>query len=296
MAKKNVLGRGLGALISDASTGVEVQQEMVSVMRELSMDDIIPNPLQPRRDFNEDELLELAASIKNIGLVQPITVRGVDNGKYEIIAGERRYRACRLLDNTTIPVYVKDTTDENVLELALIENIQRSDLNAIEIAISYQRLLEECKITQDELSERVGKKRATITNYLRLLKLPSEIQLAVRDNVISMGHARAILGVSDVETQLMVFEQIQKFDFSVRKVEEIVREITNPSTEEEELEVVKPKKKKDIGEYLELQKHLTKRFDTKVTLKRNDKGKGKIEINFASDGELEKILDLLDKI
>ena len=186
---------------------------------------------------------------------------------------------------STIPAYIRKTEDDSLLELALIENIQREDLNAIEVAISYQRLIDECNLTQDGLSERVGKKRATIANYLRLLKLPAQIQLAVRDKKISMGHARAILGVEDPDTQLMIFEQILEYDFSVRKVEEIVREFVHPQVEEPE-----------IGDYIELQKHLSRRFDTKVELKRNESGKGKIIIGFKSDAELEKIIELLDKI
>ena len=181
----------------------------------------------------------------------------------------------------------------------MIENIQREDLNAIEVAISYQRLIDECNLTQDGLSERVGKKRATIANYLRLLKLPAQIQLAVRDKKISMGHARAIVGVEDPDTQLMIFEQILEYDFSVRKVEEIVRELVHPQVEEPaEAPVVedKPKKSNEIGDYIELQKHLSRRFDTKVELKRNESGKGKIIIGFKSDAELEKIIELLDKI
>ena len=251
---------------------------VVSAIQELNLADIRPNPFQPRTEFDEEALSELAASIKAIGIVQPITVRAVEEGKYEIIAGERRFRASKLAGLSTIPAYIRKTEDDSLLELALIENIQREDLNAIEVAISYQRLIDECNLTQDGLSERVGKKRATIANYLRLLKLPAQIQLAVRDKKISMGHARAILGVEDPDTQLMIFEQILEYDFSVRKVEE------------------KPKKSNEIGDYIELQKHLSRRFDTKVELKRNESGKGKIIIGFKSDAELEKIIELLDKI
>ena len=238
MAKKNVLGRGLGALIADAVDEPVTRELVVSAMQELNLADIRPNPFQPRTEFDEEALQELAASIKSIGIVQPITVRTIENGKYEIVAGERRFRASKLAGLTTIPAYIRKTEDESLLELALIENIQREDLNAIEVAISYQRLMDECNLTQDALSERVGKKRSTIGNYLRLLKLPPQIQLAVRDKKISMGHARAILGVEDADTQLMIFEQILKYDFSVRKVEEIVREIVNPR-EMEEMPVTK---------------------------------------------------------
>ncbi len=303
MAKKNVLGRGLGALITEANDEPVTKEVVVSAMQELNLADIRPNPFQPRTEFDEEALSELAASIKSIGIVQPITVRAVEDGKYEIVAGERRYRASKLAGRTTIPAYIRKTEDESLLELALIENIQREDLNAIEVAISYQRLIDECQLTQDGLSERVGKKRATITNYLRLLKLPAQIQLAVRDRKISMGHARAILGADDPDTQLMIFEQILKYDFSVRKVEEIVRELADPRPKEPEVpempETAVPEKKRtvnEIGDYIELQKHLSSRFNTKVELKRNENGKGKIVIGFKSDAELEKIIELLDKI
>ena len=186
MAKKNVLGRGLGALI-DAANEPEAREVVVSAMQELSLDDIRPNPFQPRTEFDEEALQELADSIKSIGIVQPITVRLVEDGKYEIVAGERRYRASKMAGLKTIPAYIRKTDDENILALALIENIQREDLNAIEVAISYNRLIDECNLTQDALSEKVGKKRATIANYLRLLKLPAPIQLAVRDKKISLS-------------------------------------------------------------------------------------------------------------
>ena len=299
MGKKNVLGRGLGALIADAAEEPQPREMVVSAMQELNLADIRPNPFQPRTEFDEEALNELAASIKSIGIVQPITVRTVEGGKYEIIAGERRYRASKLAGLTTIPAYIRKTEDDSLLELALIENIQREDLNAIEVAISYQRLIDECQLTQDALSERVGKKRATIANYLRLLKLPAQIQLAIRDKKISMGHARAIISIEDPDTQFMIFEQILKYDFSVRKVEEIVRELSNPQPEPEpvpEPVVEKPKKTNEIGDYIELQKHLSRCFDTKVELKRNENGKGKIVIAFRSDEELEKIIELLDKV
>ncbi len=295
MAKKNVLGRGLGALIADAAEEPVAKEIIVSAIQELNLADIRPNPFQPRTEFNEEALNELAASIKAIGIVQPITVRVIEDGKYEIIAGERRFRASKLAGLSTIPAYIRKTEDDSLLELALIENIQREDLNAIEVAISYQRLIDECHLTQESLSERVGKKRTTIANYLRLLKLPAQIQLAVRDKQISMGHARAILGVEDTDTQLMIFEQIVKYDFSVRKVEEIVRELANPKEKEEETGE-KPVKKNEIGDYIELQKHLSQRFQAKVELKRNENGRGKIIIGFKSDAELEKIIELLDKI
>ena len=264
MAKKNVLGRGLGALIADAADEPLTREVVVSAMQELNLADIRPNPFQPRTEFDEEALNELAASIQSIGIVQPITVRAVEDGKYEIVAGERRFRASQIAGRTTIPAYIR------------------------------------CHLTPDGLSERVGKKRATITNYLRLLKLPAQIQFAVRDRKISMGHARAILGVEDPYTQLMIFEQILRYDFSVRKVEEIVRELSSPRPEEPEMpeEPVQEKKRSvnEIGDYIELQKHLSRRFNTKVELKRNENGRGKIVIGFKSDAELEKIIELLDRI
>lgn len=293
MAKKSVLGKGLGALLEDAAEEAKPRGGATSPMQEeLKLSDIRPNPHQPRTSFDEEALNDLAASIKSIGIVQPITVREVEEGKYEIIAGERRFRASKLAGLETIPAYIRKAGEDSVLELALIENIQREDLNAIEIAISYQRLLDECNLTQDALSERVGKKRTTISNYLRLLKLPAQIQLAIKEKKLSMGHARAIIGIDDADMQYMVFEQILKYDFSVRKVEEIVRELMNPK------EVLKKKEKKvrSIGDYMDLQSHLARYFETKVDLKRNEKGRGKIVISFKSDAELERIVGLLDNL
>lgn len=295
MAKKSALGKGLSALLQDAAEEVKPRAGVSSASREeLRLSDIRPNPNQPRTVFDDEALQELAASIKSIGIVQPITVREVEGGKYEIVAGERRFRASRLAGLETIPAYIRKVEEESMLELALIENIQREDLNAIEIAISYQRLIDECNLTQDALSERVGKKRTTISNYLRLLRLPAPIQLAIKDRKISMGHARAIINIEDPETQNMIFEQILKYDFSVRKVEEIVRELMQP--EEAKEKKAEKKKREPIGDYVELQSHLARYFDTKVDLKRNEKGRGKIVISFKSDSELERIVELLDKM
>ena len=287
MAKKSALGKGLGALLQDAAEEAKPRGGSSALQEELRLSDIRPNPNQPRTIFDEEALQELAASIKAIGIVQPITVREVEEGKYEIVAGERRFRASKLAGLETIPAYIRK------VELALIENIQREDLNAIEIAISYQRLIDECNLTQDALSERVGKKRTTISNYLRLLRLPAPIQLAIKDRKISMGHARAIINIEDPETQNMIFEQILKYDFSVRKVEEIVRELMQP---EEAKEKKVERKREPIGDYMALQSHLARYFDTKVDLKRNEKGRGKIVISFKSDSELERIVELLDKM
>ena len=304
------LGKGLDSLIPNALGETKTKKEAVAKAKSEAITEekepqtlvkitkVEPNREQPRKNFDEDALQELADSIKQFGLLQPILVQDRKD-YYEIIAGERRWRAAKLAGLKEVPVIIRNYTEQEIVEISLIENIQREDLNAIEVAISYQRLIDECNLTQDGLSERVGKKRATIANYLRLLKLPAQIQLAVRDKKISMGHARAILGVEDPDTQLMIFEQILEYDFSVRKVEEIVRELVHPQVEEPaEAPVVedKPKKSNEIGDYIELQKHLSRRFDTKVELKRNESGKGKIIIGFKSDAELEKIIELLDKI
>lgn len=292
MAKKNVLGKGLGALLQDAAEEVKPRGASSAMQEELKLDDIRPNPNQPRTVFDEDSLNELATSIKSIGIVQPITVRELSDGKYEIVAGERRYRASRMAGLTTIPAYIRKVEEDEVLELALIENIQREDLNAIEIAFSYQRLIDECRLTQDALSERVGKNRTTISNYLRLLRLPAEIQLAIKERLISMGHARAIINIEDTETQFMIFEQILKYDFSVRKVEEIVRELTLAGGEEKKEK--KEKKVLPISDYVKLEEHLSRYFGSKVDFKRNEKGRGKIVISFKSDVELERIVGMLD--
>lgn len=301
MAKKSALGRGLGALIDSAesiNTNAvrHTESSNLSAICEIKLEDIEANPYQPRKEFDEEALDELAKSIKEIGIVQPVTVREIKSGKYQLIAGERRYRASKLAGLDKIPAYIRKADDDTMLELALVENIQREDLDAIEVAVSYQRLIEECNLTQEVLSDRVGKKRSTITNYLRLLKLPAEVQLGIKDKKISMGHARALLGIEDVETQLMVFDQILKYDFSVRRVEEVVRELNNPETDEAEDKPKKPKADNILeSEYEQLQNQLADYFKTKVQLKRNTKGKGKIVIPFKSDAELEKILTLLDE-
>lgn len=287
MAKKRALGKGLGELIP------ELKNDSAEI-KEVILDDITPNPFQPRTNFDDDSLQELATSIHSIGIVQPITVRITERGHYEIIAGERRYRAAKMAGLKTIPAYIRDANDENILELALIENIQREDLNAIEVAISYRRLIDECNLTQDALGERIGKSRTNVTNYLRLLKLPAEIQLSLRERKISMGHARALVGLEDEELQFMIFEQILKEGLSVRQVEEIVRRYVSPKEnslpEAVKMEIVHSK------DYMELQNLLSERLDTKVELKRNTKGKGKIVISFMSDSDLERIMDLLDKL
>ncbi|MGE4585841.1 MAG: ParB/RepB/Spo0J family partition protein [Mangrovibacterium sp.] len=289
MAKRNALGRGLGALIDDAGTRTDHNTSI----SEIPVDNIEANPFQPRTTFEETALNELAASIREIGIIQPITLRKTGEGRYQIIAGERRLRASKLAGLKTIPAYVRIAEDNGMLEMALIENIQREDLDAIEVALSYQRLIEECRLTQETLSERVGKNRSTIANYLRLLKLPTAIQRGIIDKKISMGHARTLVNIPDAENQLIIYHRILKEDLSVRKVEELVRAQNNPS--------MKPgnepeKKEKYPSEYGELQDHLSKYFNTRVDFFLNNKGKGKIVIPFGSPGDLERIMGILDKL
>ena len=290
--KKAVLGRGLGALIDNSDEVNAVKSQQASI-NEIDINKIEANPCQPRSHFDEEKLGELAISIKEIGIIQPLTLRKIGHDRYQIIAGERRFRASKLAGLEKVPAFVRDAGDETMLEMALVENIQREDLDPIEIAISYQRLIDECSLTQESMSERVGKKRSTITNYLRLLRLPAEIQLGLREKQISMGHARAIINVDDPATQLMLFEQIIQFDFSVRKIEEVVRqmnaEVAEASTEE------KKGKRTLAVEYQTLKEHLSSLLHTNIQFARSDNGKGKITIPFRSDEELEKIMSILDK-
>ncbi|MDR0865841.1 MAG: ParB/RepB/Spo0J family partition protein [Candidatus Symbiothrix sp.] len=287
---KSALGKGLGALITmdDLNTGGS------SSINEIELSKIVPNPDQPRQAFDEEALEELAVSIKSLGLVQPITLREVGNDKYQIISGERRYRASLKAGLETVPAYVKKASDENVMEMALIENIQREDLNAIEIALAFQTLLESHNLTQEKLSERIGKKRATIANFLRLLKLSSAIQIGVKDKKIDMGHAKLLLSLDDASTQLMVYEQIVEHGFSVRKTEEIIQALN----EESQPIDVQAKKtlKKTPEEYQLLKSHLSKFFATKVAFNINEKGAGKITIPFSSQEDLERIIRLFDSI
>ncbi|MCX7985395.1 MAG: ParB/RepB/Spo0J family partition protein [Bacteroidales bacterium] len=294
-AKKNALGRGLGALIDDAILPKEIVQA-VEASNEVSVDLIDVNPYQPRQDFDEEALEELSASIKQLGIIQPLTLRKLDNGRFQIIAGERRWRAAKMAGLRTVPAFIISTNDQGMLEMALVENIQRTDLNPIEIAISYQRLIEECSLTQETLSERVGKKRATVANYLRLLKLPPEIQAGLREEKISMGHAKALLAIDDVEQMIEVYHQISEKQLSVREVEEMVRVINQPPTEAVDVknkEAVETKTSQS-EDYAELRAQLSQFFNSNVEFKRKPNGEGKIIITFKNDSELEKILSLLD--
>jgi ParB family chromosome partitioning protein len=284
MVKRNALGRGLGALIDDA-------EKMKSAgISEIELSKIEANPFQPRSKFDAEALEELAASIREIGLIQPITLRKIGEDKFQIIAGERRFRAAQIAGMETIPAYIRKAKDDGMLEMALVENIQREDLDAIEIAVSYQRLMEELKFTQEEMSSRVGKKRSTIANYLRLLKLPAIIQKGLREKVISMGHARAIINIEDTETQIMIYNQIIKYGFSVRKVEEIVRDLNDDSDEKSS----KQKNEKFPKEYQVIKKQLDKIFNSRIGFSMNDKGKGKIVIPFKSANDLERIVKIIE--
>ena len=286
------LGKGLGALIDTEhiSTGGS------SSINEVELDLIFANPNQPRTHFDEDALTELATSIRELGVISPITLRKNDDGTYLIIAGERRFRASKLVGLKSIPAYVKTAADEQVMEMALIENIQREDLNAIEIALTFYRLMEEYKLTQERLSDRVGKKRATIANYLRLLRLPAEIQMGIKDKKIDMGHARAILGLTDPAAQLHLYELIVKNEFSVRKVEELVRLYLESGSFDSKAkpQTINPVQK--LPELEDLQQQLSQVFGTNVQFTCNTDGKGKISIPFANDEELARIMELFDKI
>jgi ParB family chromosome partitioning protein len=289
MQKRNALGRGLGALIDDSSS----TREQGPVSNEILISEIEANPFQPRVHFDEEALNELAASIKELGIIQPITLRKLGEKRFQIIAGERRFRASKLAGLTKVPAFVREAGDEAMLELALVENIQREDLDAIEVALSYQRLMEECTLTQESLSDRVGKKRSTVSNYLRLLKLPAVIQKAIREQEITMGHARALINIQDSETQVMVYRQVVKYDFSVRKTEDIVRKLGAGEGEHP----AEAEKKSDMNdEFSDLKKHLGKYFNSNIGLKINDRYKGKIEIPFKDSKDLERIIGIFDRL
>ena len=288
--KRSALGRGLDALIKmdDFTTSGS------SSISEIALSKIHPNPNQPRTSFDEEALEELATSIRALGIIQPITLRKLGIDDYQIISGERRYRASLKAGLKAIPAYVRTAEDEHVVEMALIENIQREDLNAVEIALTYQKLIETYQLTQDKLSERVGKKRATIANYLRLLKLPAEIQIALQNKKIDMGHARALIPVQDTELQLAIFEQIVSDGLSVRQIEEMVRSLSNETHADKAplFDTSAPKKRSE--EFELLKDHLSNFFKTQVQFVCNDKGKGKITIPFTSEEELETLVALLD--
>lgn len=293
--KKTGLGRGLRALLDDSDLPDNDRQQVsnesssLGSISSVKISQVQVNPFQPRTDFDPEALHELAESIKLQGLIQPITVRQSGQNSYQLISGERRLRASKLAGLTEIPAYVRTANDQQMLEMALIENIQRENLNAIEVALSFQRMIDECNLKQEQLGERVSKNRSTVTNYLRLLKLPPAIQASIRDKEISMGHARALISVEDADKQLYLFQEIINRGLSVRKVEELVRQLQNIG------KVKKPAKASSMSfQYMKIQDDLASKFSTKVKLKLDEKGKGSIEIGFMSDDDLNRILEMLD--
>ncbi len=288
-AKKNALGRGLGALIDQGDDDSRQLVRMAASANEIPVKSIEANPYQPRTHFDEESLEELVTSIRELGIIQPLTVRRVGENRYQLITGERRFRAATKAGLKKVPAFIREAEDENMLELALVENIQREDLDAIEVAISYQRLMEEIKLTQETLAERVGKKRATVTNYLRLLKLPADIQAAIREKKLSMGQARALIGLEDEDLQMEAFHKTIKGDLSVRQVEAMVNKLKKGGIRELTEEENEP------DEYENLREHLSHFFGATIDFKRNNKGSGKIVIPFTSDEDLQRIVSILDK-
>lgn len=301
MSKKKALGRGLSALLSDTPEEERLEVDVTNPVgshtttvvheniNEIPLTEIETNPFQPRQHFDQEALKELAESIKVHGIIQPITVRKLAPHQYQLISGERRFQASKLAGLTSVPAYIRTADDQQMLEMALIENIQRENLNPIEVALSYQRLISECNLKQEELGDRVGKNRSTVTNYLRLLKLPPDIQIALRDNRLSMGHARAIINVDNPESQLYIFKKILSEDLSVRKVEELARQLMAENKEQPVKPSVTPPHTKEISQ---LQSNLSSHFGTKVSV-RSDGKKGEIRIPFLSVEDLNRILDIL---
>lgn len=290
------LGRGLGALISDANLINNKSREpqpasspLVSIS-EIDIEHIVPNPYQPRTEFNLEAIEELSQSIKLLGLIQPITVRPMKEGNYQIISGERRYRASKLAGLKSIPAYIRETDDNGMLEMAIVENIQREDLDAIEVAVSFQRLIDECSLTQEAMAERVGKKRATVANYLRLLKLPAEIQLAIRAKKITMGHAKSLLGIENPKTQLKLANQIIEQDLSVRQIEAKVQKLNEGKKDKKEKEVIELP-----DNFFKVIETLGKYFNNNISIKRSTKGTGELTIRFSSDTEMENFLKVLEE-
>lgn len=291
MTQKKALGRGLGALIDGVEK--EVLEKKVEANLDISVDSIDANPFQPRTHFDDQALEELASSIKKLGIVQPLTVRETDGGRYQLIAGERRLRAARIAGLTHVPAYVRTADDQAMLELALVENIQREDLDAVEVAISFQRLIEECRLTQEQLSDRVGKQRSTVSNYLRLLRLPAEIQLGIRNKHLMMGHARTLINIENPKLQMDVYYKIIDGDLSVRQAEDLVRVLQSEKIKDPEK---KEKKKKLNEDFQQLSEHLNRIFSTKVSFRINDQGRGKIVIPFDDPEEMERILGVFDRL
>lgn len=295
--KKSALGRGLGALLEDSPAkhrSGDILPEVVKTgIFEISLEEIQVNPFQPRIHFDKNALQELAESIRVQGIIQPITVRKLAPNEYQLISGERRFQASKIAGLTQIPAYVRTANDQQMLEMALIENIQRENLNALEIAHSYQRLLAECNLKQEELGDRVGKNRTTVNNYLRLLKLPPTIQAAIRDQQISMGHARALINVESIDKQLAIFKKAVDEELSVRQVEALVKALSEGKAEKKVNSELDPVKKYEISK---IQQRLASHFGTKVSLKSDPKNKGEIKIPFNSATDLNRILEILEII
>ncbi len=291
--KYPALGRGLDALISTD----EVHADGSSSINEVPVGDIKANPNQPRREFEPSAMEELAESIRQIGIIQPITLRKMEDGTYQIIAGERRWRASQMAGLDTIPAYIRTADDENMMQMALVENIQREDLNAIEIALAYQNLMEQYHLTQDALSEKVGKNRATIANYLRLLKLPAQVQVALQNKEVDQGHARALLGLAKPSLQVKLFGEIKEKGYSVRQVEDMVKALNNGETVKSGRHQLSDKKAKRLPEEFHmLRERLSDFFRTKVQMTCSAQGKGKISIPFSTEEELERIISIFDKM
>lgn len=283
MKQQKGLGRGLDAIFG--SDAVDAKLRPMSRMAEIDIADIVPNPTQPRTRFDEEALDELADSIRTLGVIQPITVKKEPDGNYMIISGERRWRASRMAGIETVPAYIREADDQSLLEMAIVENIQRQDLNAIEVALSLQRLVDECHLTQDSLGERVGKKRSTVANYMRLLKLPVEVQLALREDLISMGHARALVNVESHDKQIALLKKIVKKGLSVRQVEALVKALSEAKAPEETSDEEFPES------YTRLVEQLEKFFTQEISIKKNNKGGGRIVIGFDSDDDIETFIE-----
>ena len=295
--RRNALGRGLGALLEDAPSSfrpeiLATEVKSTNSINDIDLLDIEVNPFQPRTQFDEETLAELADSIKVQGIIQPITVRKLSERKYQIISGERRYHASKIAGLLRVPAYVRTANDQQMLELALIENIQRENLNAMEIALSYQRLLSECDLRQEDLGDRVGKKRSTVTNYLRLLKLPPDVQAAIRDGKIGMGHARALVNIENIDLQLNIYKRILKDDLSVRKVEELVKKLKNREIESDKNETHgKPTLSYELKQ---VQDKLSSHFGSRVLIHNESGNKGNIKIPYLSHEDLNRIIEILD--
>lgn len=304
-SKQRGLGKGLSALLGDAGNldslrspvgyvnkdvvGTKDPQDTADVLR-IPVNMIEPNPFQPRMSFDQDSLQELAASIRTFGLIQPITVRKKSADRYQIISGERRFKACQLAGMDMIPAYIRDANDQGMLEMAIVENIQRENLDPIEVAMSYQRLIDECSLTQEQMADRVGKKRASVTNYLRLLKLPAKVQHDLKVGLLSVGHAKVLLGLDDVVLQEKLCDFVIKNSLSVRQLEDKIKELQAQQQNE-----VKPKKEVNLpDEYYRVLEHIGKFFDKNISLKRTDSGKGTMTIHFDSDDEIRRFLKALE--